>query len=95
MAKQRLGRHQDQRLSERQRDLPAQDVEVISRRAAIRDDPVAVVQLTNGELLAFRWEVIRIIGGHLKETLQTSTWVLGTLYEKGGRSLSAEITPEE
>lgn len=79
VTEQRFWCHQDQWLSERQSNLPTQDVEVIGRRAAVGDNPVAIVQLTNSKLLAFRWEVIRIIGGHLEETFQTSTRVLGTL----------------
>lgn len=62
MAQQALRRHQHQRLSERQGDLSAEDVIVVRGRRAVGDDPVDVVKLSDGELFAFRWEIIGIVG---------------------------------
>lgn len=45
MPEQGLGRHEDERLAEGQRDLTPQDVEQRRGRRAVRHDPVSVVQL--------------------------------------------------
>lgn len=39
------------RLPERQQDLSAQNVEVVGRSGAVDNDPVAVVELTDGKVL--------------------------------------------
>lgn len=69
MTEQRLWCHKNQWFSEWQCNLTPQDVKVISRCAAVGDNPIAVMQLTNSKLFTFRGKIIRIIGRHLKETL--------------------------
>lgn len=66
VTQQRFGRHDDQRLTERQSDLAPQDVEVRSRRGAVRHDPVAVVQLAN-------WQRNILIRKYPKQTHQKLT----------------------
>lgn len=47
VTQQGLGRHQDERLAERQSDLSPQDVEVRGGRRTVGHNPVTVVQLTH------------------------------------------------
>jgi hypothetical protein len=71
MSQQALGCHDDQWLSEGHRDLSAEDVEIVGWCRAVGDDPVDVVELSDGEFVAFWWEVVGIVRGHLQEALET------------------------
>lgn len=77
VAQQRLRRHQDERLAERQRDLAAQDVVIVGWGRAVGDDPVDVVQLPDGEVVGLWREVVRVVGRHLQEPFQAGRRVLG------------------
>lgn len=79
MTQKRLGSHDDEWLAERQSNLAPQDVEIVRRSGAVGDNPVDVVQLTDGELLALGREVVGIIRGHLQEAFQASAGVLRSL----------------
>jgi hypothetical protein len=78
MTQQTLGSHHDERLPERQGDLSPHDVEEVGRGGAVGDDPVDVVELAHGKLVALWWEVLWVVGGHLQEALQAGAGVLGT-----------------
>lgn len=78
MPEKALGREQDDGLAEGQRDLAPEQVEVVAGRGAVGDDPVGVVQLADGELVALGREVVGVVRAHLQEALHAGTRVLRT-----------------
>lgn len=57
------------RLSERQKDLSSEDMEVVSRRRTVHHDPVTVVELTHRKVLceALREGERNCFNNHIQE----------------------------